>query len=205
MSNIAPEPRLLVAILAAGASRRLGQPKQLVMLDGEPLLRRQCRIALEAQIGTVVVVLGCQAPECAATISDLPVARHINRRWAEGLGTSIRQTAQVAVAADVSGLLLMHADQYRLTAADLHALHAAWLESRGLSACAAVQGDDVGPPVIFPRCCLAELLQLEGEAGAHRVLAALPANALCRVSLPNAAHDLDLPNQLAELCAREEG
>ena len=54
------DDRLVLAILAAGASRRLGQPKQLVSLEGELLLRRQCRIALEAQIGRVAVILGCR-------------------------------------------------------------------------------------------------------------------------------------------------
>src|SRR5947209_1480114 len=115
--------RLLLAVLAAGASRRLGQPKQLVAIGGEPLLRCQCRVALAAQIGPVTVILGCHAAECAATIVDLPIARHFNERWAEGLGLSIRCAAQAAAAADASGLLLLHVDQYLLTAADLHSLH----------------------------------------------------------------------------------
>jgi molybdenum cofactor cytidylyltransferase len=202
-ANRATENRLLLAILAAGASRRLGQPKQLVAIGGEPLLRRQCRIALEAQIGTVTVILGCHAAECAATIVDLPVAQHINERWAEGLGVSIRQATQAAAAADASGLLLLHVDQYRLTAADLHSLHAAWVGSQYSSACAAMHGDDFGPPVIFPRRCFAELLQLNGDAGARSVLANLPADALQRVELPNAIHDLDLPAQLTALSARD--
>jgi len=41
-------PELLVVVLAAGASRRLGTSKQLFPTDGEPLLRRQCRCALRA-------------------------------------------------------------------------------------------------------------------------------------------------------------
>ena len=41
-------PELLVVVLAAGASRRLGTSKQLFPIDGEPLLRRQCRCALRA-------------------------------------------------------------------------------------------------------------------------------------------------------------
>ena len=200
-ANRAAGSRLHLAILAAGASRRLGQPKQLVALGGEPLLRRQCRIALEAQIGTVTVMLGCHAAECAATIVDLPVARHINERWAEGLGTSIRCAAQTAAAADASGLLLLHVDQYGLTAADLHSLHAEWLGSQCLSACAAIHGDGFGPPVIFPRRCFSELLQLNGDAGARSVLAKLPADALQRVEIPNAIHDLDLPEQLTALPA----
>jgi CTP:molybdopterin cytidylyltransferase MocA len=186
-----------MVVLAAGASRRLGQPKQLVMLGGESLLRRQCRLALETGLGPVAVILGCRADECAATIVDLPVARHINERWAEGLGASIHLAAQVAVANDAAGLLLMHVDQHRLTAADLHLLRAAWIGSHSLDACVANHGDDFGPPVIFPRDCFANLLQLDGDAGARRVLAALPANSVRRVEAPNAFHDLDLPADLA--------
>jgi molybdenum cofactor cytidylyltransferase len=203
MSIEANAVNLLLAVLAAGASRRLGQPKQLVTLGGEPLLRRQCRVALEAQVGPVAVILGSQAAECAATIDDLPVARHINERWAEGLGASIRHAAQAAVAADAAGLLLLHVDQYRLTAEDVHLLHAAWLGSHGLSACATMHGDDFGPPVIFPRQCFAELLQPDGDAGARSVLAKLPAEALRRVEIPNAIHDLDLPAQLEALRERD--
>ena len=200
-ANRSAENRLLLAVLAAGASRRLGQPKQLVALDSEALLRRQCRVALETDIGPVAVILGCCAAECTATIADLPVARHINRRWTEGLGMSIRRAAEAAVADDTNGLLLLHVDQYRLTAADLRSLHAAWIDSHGSNACVAVHGDDFGPPVIFPRRCFADLLQLEGDEGARRVLAALPADELRRVVIPNAIHDLDLPAELAAAVA----
>jgi molybdenum cofactor cytidylyltransferase len=202
LANRAAESRLLLAILAAGASRRLGQPKQLVELGGESLLRRQCRIAIEARLGPAAVILGCQATECAATIVDLPVARYINQRWAEGLGSSIRRAAEAAMAADATGLLLLHVDQYRLTAADLHSLHNAWLDSHSVSACVAMCGDYFGPPVIFPRSCFAELLKLDGDAGARGVLAALPANALRRVRILNAINDLDSPEQLAALTQR---
>jgi molybdenum cofactor cytidylyltransferase len=196
-SETASESRLLVVVLAAGASRRLGQPKQLVTLGGEPLLRRQCLLGLEAGIGSVAVILGCHADECAATIADLPVARYINQRWAEGLGASIRLATQVAVADAAAGLLLMHVDQYRLTVADLHLLRDAWISSHFLNACVAQYGGNLGPPVIFPRDCFAKLLQLDGDAGARRVLAALPNNFLQQIEIPNAIDDLDLPADLA--------
>jgi CTP:molybdopterin cytidylyltransferase MocA len=114
---------------------------------------------------------------------------------------SIRRAAEAAVAANASGLLLLHVDQYRLTAADLRSLHAAWIDSHGSKACVAVRGDDFGPPVIFPRRCVADLLQLFGDEGARRVLAALPADELRRVVIPNAIHDLDLPAELAAAVA----
>jgi CTP:molybdopterin cytidylyltransferase MocA len=197
LANVA-ESQVLVTILAAGASRRLRQPKQLVTIGGESLLRRQCRVALESQTGSVAVVLGCHASECGAVISDLPVARHLNENWEEGLSSSIRQAAKVAIAAHVGGLLLLHVDQFRLTPADLKSLYAAWTESPRC-ACVAIYGDDFGPPVIFPRHCFAKLLQLKGDVGARRVLTSLPARDLRLVTLCNAKDDLDEPSQLSAL------
>jgi molybdenum cofactor cytidylyltransferase len=189
------EPLMLVAILAAGASRRLGQPKQLVHLDGESLLRRQCRVAIDAQIGPVTVILGCQTNECAKSIADLPISTYVNFGWEEGLASSIRQAVQAAEFMDAGGLLIVHADQYRLTVNDLRLLHSVWAESP-TSACVATYGDDFGPPVIFPSQHFKVLLQLRGDVGGRRVLAALRLSEVIHVPLPNAIHDLDTPLQL---------
>src|SRR3954469_1035503 len=94
---------LLLAILAAGASRRLGQAKQLVMIENEPLLRRQCRIALESQIGDVVAILGCHADPCRRTIADLSLSIRINEEWSEGLASSIRHATRAAMEIDAAG------------------------------------------------------------------------------------------------------
>src|SRR5436190_14165465 len=75
----------LIAILAAGASRRLGQPKQLVAIGDEPLLRRQCRVALESRIGPVTIILGCRADQCATALAGLAVAVRRNDQWDEGI------------------------------------------------------------------------------------------------------------------------
>ncbi len=185
--------------MAAGASRRLGQPKQLVQIDGEPLLRRQCRTALAANLGPIVVILGCRAGECLRAIIDLPVDTRTNERWAEGLSTSIRMAAQLALTAGVNGLLLLHADQYRVTVADLEALHLAWTESGRLAACVSTRGEDFGPPVIFPPHCFADLLTLSGDVGARGVLAKLPLASIQRVPIANAFVDLDSPEDAAPL------
>jgi len=75
-------------ILAAGASRRLGRPKQLVRLGGESLLRRTVRAALACD--PVLVVLGSQAEAMAADLAGLPVIQVLNRDWEEGMASSIR-------------------------------------------------------------------------------------------------------------------
>ncbi len=81
-------PDLVVAVLAAGASRRLGRAKQLVPVAGEPLLRRQCRCALDARIGEVVAILGCDDAQHREVIVDLPVEVRVNDEWREGLAAT---------------------------------------------------------------------------------------------------------------------
>jgi CTP:molybdopterin cytidylyltransferase MocA len=187
---------LLVAILAAGASRRLGQPKQLVMIDGETLLRHQCRMALETQVGKIVVILGCHADRCGAVIADLPVSTRLNDAWSEGLSSSIRIATRAAIEANAAGLLILHGDQYRLTSQDLQKLHAAWSLSQCLSACRSRYEDYAGPPVILPASSFNDALNLQGDEGARRVLNTFAPDSLIDVAIPNAVHDLDSPAQL---------
>ena len=76
-------------VLAAGASRRLGQPKQLLMLDGETLLARSVRLAREAGAAPVLVVVGAQAALIGA---GTPVDRAtvvLNDEWEQGIASSI--------------------------------------------------------------------------------------------------------------------
>jgi molybdenum cofactor cytidylyltransferase len=189
---------LLIALLAAGASRRLGQPKQLVPMNGESLLRRQCRTALGADVGPVAAILGCHVRECERSVADLLVTTHFNSAWEEGLASSIRLAVQIAESRESSGLLILHADQYRVTAEDLQTLVRTWTQSPQ-SACVASYGDTIGPPVIFPQQHFGDLLALRGDSGARPVLTNLPTDQLQQVLLPNALIDLDLPQQLTAL------
>jgi CTP:molybdopterin cytidylyltransferase MocA len=83
-------PDLLVVILAAGASHRLGRAKQLVSIGGEPLLRRQCRCALAARVGPVLVMLGWDADQHKRAIADLAVDVRVNDEWQEGIAATLR-------------------------------------------------------------------------------------------------------------------
>src|SRR5579862_7099830 len=102
---------LLVVILAAGLSSRLGRAKQLLLNDDETLIHRQCRMAMEAAIAPVAVVLGCEAEACAASVADLDVRLIWNSQWEEGLASSIRCAVREAMLRNAVGLLLWHVDQ----------------------------------------------------------------------------------------------
>jgi molybdenum cofactor cytidylyltransferase len=191
--------RVHVAVLAAGASRRLGQPKQLVTIDGETLLRRACRIAIAADVGPVTAIVGSQAQACAQAIHDLSVSVHVNTEWAQGLASSIRTAAKFALDENAAGLMLLQSDQYRLSVTDLNALLSAWLNGAGLVAVRARFESYLGPPAIFPAACFHPLLELRGDRGARQIFNSLPPERIMTVRMPSAVFDLDTPAQLENL------
>lgn len=188
--------RLLIAILAAGASRRLGQPKQLVRLHGEPLIHRQSRIALEAKCGEVVVILGAESVACASAIDDLPVATRFNSEWQTGMGSSIREATRAAIEANARGLMIVQVDQYRLTENDLVQLASAWRASDGNKSCRTRSGNYMGPPVILSSNSFHDALLLIGDIGAKSIFQKLRRQEVLDIDLPNAVADLDLPAAL---------
>lgn len=184
---------LLVAILAAGASRRLGRPKQLVELDGEPLVRRQCRAAVDAAIGPVIVILGRRHEQVAPAVENLALRPVMNDLWEEGMAASIRAATREAMAEDATAILIHHCDQYAITSADLIRLHQAWV-SHPAAAHLSRDGDHLGPPAILPARFFPSMLTLKGDEGPRRILRI--DSDVREVDMPKAALDLDRPTDL---------
>jgi len=152
-----------LAILAAGASTRLGRRKQLVELDGEPLVRRAARLACASSCARVAVVLGAFIDDIRPALDGLPVDILGNADWREGMASSIRVAVRWATGA--SGLVLALCDQPALTTAHLDALIAAG----GLVGSA--YASTVGVPAHFPADTFAQLALLTGDRGARDLLA----------------------------------
>ena len=189
---------LLVAVLAAGASRRLGRPKQLVELGGEPLVRRVCRTAIAAGIGPVADVLGCRRDEIASVVSDLQVKVLDNDAWDGGMASSVRTAALAALEQKVVALLLLHADQYAVSGDDLVRLRDAWRAS-SQSACLSRDGEHLGPPAILPARLFDRMRTLAGDTGPRAILRGDPR--VREVPMPSASRDVDCP---ADLVAANE-
>lgn len=187
---------LHVLVLAAGASTRLGQPKQLVRLGGRPALHGVVSSAVALAGHAVSVVIGAHAGEMTRLLARSPASVVINRQWQEGLASSIR-CGLAALPSACESVLILLGDQVAVTADDLKRLAGAWNEQDNLIA-AATYDRHVGVPAIFPRMCFSELAQLRGDQGARRLIER-NAERLVRVPMPNAAVDLDTPADLAAL------
>ena len=99
-------------VLAAGGARRMqGRLKQLLPCQGERLVHRAARVALEAGLTPVWVVVGAQGEAVASAVADLPVRILHNPQWAHGQSTSVRLAAQALQAARVQAAVFLLADQ----------------------------------------------------------------------------------------------
>lgn len=187
-------------VLAAGASTRLGQPKQLVSVDGEMLLERAMRMAREAGTSPILVVLGAHFAPICARIDFQDAIPVLNEEWQHGISTSIHSGLREldVRAPDSRCALLMTCDQPRLTAAHLRALIAAFQAQSASSIAASSYAGALGTPAIFPRSLFPQLLALRDDKGARALIAAA---SLKVVTVPFAGGetDIDEPADLDQL------
>jgi molybdenum cofactor cytidylyltransferase len=179
-------------VLAAGAGRRMGGPKALLVVDGETLLRRAARTALAVGCAPVVVVVGPWDPELE--LEDLGILRVPNPEADEGMASSIR-AGVAALPGRIEAVLLLAVDQPAVDAALLRGLLQLFQVSGGRPA-ACAYADTVGIPAVFPARLLPDLLELRGDRGAKAILLRESAIAL---PFPGGAQDLDRPEDLTRL------
>lgn len=180
-------PPTAAVVLAAGASRRLGRPKQLERREDRTLLRRAAELALAAGCDPVVVVLGYAAERLAEELAGLPVRTVAAPDWAEGMAASLR-AGLAALPGDVPAALLMVCDQPAVTAAHLQRLLGAHRGSH-LPAAASAYAGVLGVPAVVGRSLFPELAAVTGDRGAREVLRADPRRV---AAVPLAGGELDV-------------
>jgi len=178
------------AILAAGAARRFGGPKQLALVDGQPMLRRIAAAACRSDCARVGVVLGARADTIAPVLDGLDVDRIDNPGWSEGMAASIRAAVGWARQQRAGALLLAVGDQPALGREHLDALVRA--SDGGRRTAASRYAGVLGPPAVFPAGAFAGLEALSGDVGARALLREPDADVVA-VDWPDGAADLDRP------------
>ena len=184
-------------ILAAGASTRMGEPKQLLPLAGRPLLVHAVEATLASPAWPVVVVLGANAGQIRPVLARYPVLVAENPAWAEGMASSLRAgietLRQFSRALDAA--LVVLCDQPAFSA-DVVARLVAAQRASGRSIAAAHYAGRTGAPALFLREHFPALSALTGEEGARTLLHSL-ADRVVPVDLPALAVDLDTPADYA--------
>ena len=193
-------PGLRAVILAAGASRRFGSPKQLARYRGESLVARSVRLAHEAGAGMVCVVLGYRAEAIRRAfqqgrVSSAETTIVRNARWRDGMGRSLACGVR-SLDRRARAVLVCLADQPLLEAGDLERIVLAWRASPRSIAASRYAGKP-GVPAIFPRSHFAALKSLSGDRGARALLAS--SSDVLSVPMPSAAVDIDDPWDLSKL------
>jgi molybdenum cofactor cytidylyltransferase len=183
-------------VLAAGGSTRLGQPKQLLEIEGETLVRRTVNAANAGGCACVVAVLGGRRDRIAAELRDTSVEIVENDAWQRGLGTSIKCGVAhlVRTHLELDSVILLACDQPLVGQEVIRAL----IKHRGESEkeiIASKYAGTVGIPALFARSCFNALLDLPDASGAKPLIEA----DLGRVALlefPAGAIDIDTPADL---------
>jgi molybdenum cofactor cytidylyltransferase len=188
-------------VLAAGASSRLGQPKQLLMFQGETLVARAVRAAAEAGCAPIVVIVGDNGEEIkqSLAIRESRIASPFglegaagprvveNAEWQRGMGTSIRRGLELLPKA-VQAAVLLTCDQPFLDAAIVRQLIAA-REDTGKPIVASSYANTLGVPALFDWSCFDALLALPDSAGAKALIFSRRAEV---ASIPFARGEIDI-------------
>jgi molybdenum cofactor cytidylyltransferase len=184
-------------LLAAGASLRLGRPKQMLQHDGETLLGRTIHAARQAGADPILVVLGAHAHEISASVPLNEVVTVLNPDWQEGIASSLRAGLRSLLSCipDAAGVLLLVCDQPRLASAHIRILIESFHQNSQSAAIASTYRGARGIPAIFPRLLFPRLLALHGDKGARGILAD-PACAVVEVLFPGGEIDVDSPADL---------
>ena len=186
-------------VLAAGASRRMGRPKQLLPVAGRPLLEGVVAQVCGSRLDDVVVVLGAGADAVLAAV-DLGRARHVvNAEHAAGMSTSLR-AGIAALGPEVHRAVVILGDQPAISAALLDELLDLQRAS-GLPSAALSFGGLLHPPVVLTRELWTGLDELDGDVGCRAVIRGRPDLVAALPVSEDARHpvDLDTPEDYRRL------
>ena len=186
-------------ILAAGASSRLGQPKQLLSFQGESLLRRAVRSALEAGCPYVTAVAGDARDRIEMELRGTPAVVAENSEWRRGLGTSVRCGLRHLLSSrpEIDAVVLLVCDQPFLDADVIRSLIARQ-ESSGKPIVASSYAGTLGIPALFHHTCFESLLALPDDSGAKMLIESRSAD-VAQVEFEKGAIDIDTPEDFEQI------
>ena len=159
-----------ILILAAGQSKRMGQPKQLLPYKNSTLLLEKIKQFQNLENVQVFVVLGAYFKEIFPLLRELPVKVVMNSNWQEGMGSSLSKGVGLIEKKDMFNRVL-------ITLSDLPLMESSHYEelielskSTGKRIIQTQYEDTSGVPVVFDKSLFASLGKLKNEEGAKPLI-----------------------------------
>lgn len=189
-----------MAVLAAGASRRMGFPKQLTCIQGKSLVARACELATGLDAANRAIVLGAYRSDIEQEIRTFPLSVVSNDEWDEGQSSSLRILSSYALRGGFDRLLIMPVDMPFLSVGHLVALVNRLGADEGRAAVAASDdGVRLMAPCVFDRRVFPALGRLEGDRGASSLIRSGRCVVVSeRFPEPIMSFDVDTPEKLAQ-------
>ncbi|MFD2726215.1 nucleotidyltransferase family protein [Hyunsoonleella rubra] len=163
---------IAIAILAAGASTRMGSPKQLLKWCEKSLIQHAIHTSKNTLAMEVIVVLGANSEAITSEINNEAVTLIVNNEWQQGLGKSIASAAHFVLNSkeNVDGLLFVLADQPFVTSDYLDDIIKTFNPNKKEIIATSYSKEKIGVPTLFDQAYFAELSLLSGDDGAKSII-----------------------------------
>ena len=159
---------LSAILLAAGESKRMGEPKQLMPLGKHTLLEQAIDNLLNSSVDETIVVVGHKAEEITKAIATRPVKIMLNHNYRQGMSTSII-AGLILIDPKSQAVILALGDQPLVASQTINQLIDAFNSHNKGIAVPTYQGRR-GHPIIFDIKYKAELFKLKGDIGGREII-----------------------------------
>ena len=186
-------------LLAAGESKRMGTPKQLLAYKDSNFIRHAATEAIKSSCQPVVVILGANSDRIVPALKDLPVEVVLNTYWQQGMSSSIAAgiNALLTNNVDFSAVVIALGDQPLVTAKTYNLLRERY-QKYLVNAVASKYSNTLGVPALFSRNLVSQLLKTNQSGGAKQLLNQYSDRTL-NLDVPEAAIDIDTPADYQKL------
>jgi len=188
-----------IIILAAGASRRMGQPKQLLPYQATPLIEHITAVAIHSVCEPIVVVLGAYASIIEPKMSHLNIQIAFNEQWSTGMASSLKcgLSKIQTITPNLDAVIVMLGDQ-PLVSTSLIQQFVTKYQTTNFPIVASQYHKIVGVPALFDHSLFRELATIEGDVGAKSIIGRYYSKVLT-IPFAEGAIDMDTPEDWKRL------
>ena len=167
----AKEKKVAILVLAAGESKRMGQPKQLLPWKGSTLLGHCISQAEKSLIKDVFVVLGAHYKQIISTLHHHNINVIHHKHWENNIGSSIAKGVEyISSKAQYNGILILLADQPQVDSVYINSIYTLFGSSPSKHIIATIYANTFGVPVLFSHHFFDILISQTPQQGAKSIL-----------------------------------